>query len=161
MSLNQLRNVNFGVTHANATGSLGVGYTLFDSAGAITQARTTTGVYQISSGSGIYAANISFPDGFNGQILWDTASVFSKTYRAIEHYNVEENDPKVSEIHAMVSSITGSIQLLRDMTTGRWIIENNQMKFYKEDNVTLVATFDLYDDNGVPSMDPVFERVKV
>jgi hypothetical protein len=161
MPLFQLRNVNFGSRKANATGSLGVGYTLLDETGVVEQIRTTTGVYQLTSGSGMYAAYISFPSDFRGQILWDTGTAFNKVYYATEQYNVEENDPKIAETLAMVSSITGSIQLLRDMTAGRWIIENNQMKFYKEDNVTLVATFDLYDDTNVPTMDSVFERVKI
>jgi len=161
MTLSQLRNVNFGSNKANATGSLGVGYTLLDYAGSTVQARTTAGVYQLLSGSGIYAAYISFPDGFRGQVMWDTGTAFSKTYYAAEQYNVEENDPRVAQTHQMMMSVTGSIQFLRDMTAGRWIIENNQMKFYAEDNATLVAVFDLYDSAGVPSMDTVFERVKV
>lgn len=161
MSLLQVRNVNFGSRKSNATGSLGVGYTLVDNSGAEAQSRTTVGVYQILSGSGLYAANILFPDDFNGQVLWDTGVAFSKTYYAIEQYNVEENDPKVADTWQMVTTITGSIKLLRDMTAGRWIIENDQMKFYAEDNTTLVATFDLFDDVGSPTMDSVFERVKV
>lgn len=159
--LSQLRNVNFGSRKSNATGSSGVGYTLLDQTGVEEQPRTTSGVYQITSGSGIYAAYISFPEGFHGQVVWDTGAAFSRTYYATEQYNIEENDPRVGETWQMVSNITGSIQTLRDMTAGRWIIENNQMKFYKEDNVTLVATFDLYDDTNTPTMDSVFERVKV
>jgi hypothetical protein len=146
---------------SNATGSTGVGYTLIDQNGTEIQARTVSGVYQTTSGSGIYAAYIPFPDGFHGQVVWDTGTAFTRKYYATEQYNVEENDPRVGETLQMVSTVTGSIQLIRDMTTGRWILENNQMKFFKEDNVTLVATFDLYDDAGVPTMDSVFERVKV
>src|SRR5689334_16465801 len=114
MTLSQLRNVNFGSRKANATGSLGVGYTLLDQDGNTEQVRTTTGVYQITSGSGIYAAYISFPDGFHGQVVWDTGSAFERTYYASEQYNVEENDPRVGETLAMVSSVTGSIQYIRD-----------------------------------------------
>jgi hypothetical protein len=35
------------------------------------------------------------------------------------------------------------------------------MLFYKEDNATLIAEFNLLDDAGNPTMDAVFERVKV
>jgi len=50
------------------------------------------------------------------------------------------------------------IIFLKDMIGGRWLIENNQMKLYKDDNVTLVRTFDLKDINGDPSMKDVYER---
>ena len=48
-----------------------------------------------------------------------------------------------------------------DIQYGRWYINNNQMIFYKEDNVTEVARFNLFDDNGNPTMDAVFDRVKI
>ena len=35
------------------------------------------------------------------------------------------------------------------------------MIFFKEDNVTEVARFDLFDDAGNPTMDAVFERTRV
>jgi hypothetical protein len=147
MTLTQLRNVNFGRTKANATGSSGVGYSLLDSDGNIINPRTTSGVYQLISGSGIYAASITFPDAFHGQLLWDTGSTFTTTFYAVEQYNVEENNPNVDKIY--------------DISFGRWKIVGNQMQFFKEDNVTLVATFDLFDDLGNPTMDQVFERRKV
>ena len=50
MSLFQLRNVNFGKSKANATGTLGVGYTVYDATGTIVTSRTTSGVYQILTG---------------------------------------------------------------------------------------------------------------
>lgn len=163
MSLNQLRNCNFGKNMANAVGSTGVGYALLDTAGAIVSPRTTAGVYQLVPNSGLYAADISFPDDFNGQVLWDTGTFFAKTAYATEHYNVEENDPKVAGIMQVVTSITGSIQSLMDINYGRWKIDKttNRMLFYAADNVTLVATFDLFDDNGAPTFDGVFERRKV
>lgn len=60
MLLQQLRNVNFGRTRANATGSTGVGYTIMDVSGSVVSPRTTIGVYQLESGSGIYAAYVTF-----------------------------------------------------------------------------------------------------
>lgn len=161
MSIQQLRNVNFGRNRANATGSLGVGYTILDETGAITSARTTAGVYQIASGTGIYATYATFPDNFRGQIYWDTGTAFVTASFAVEQYNVEENNPLVDAIHTKVTQMSGTIGQLYDQSYGRWKIENDQMKFYKEDNVTLVATFDLFDDTGTPTMDAVFERRKV
>ena len=63
----------------------------------------------------------------------------------------------------MVNSTTGSIQSLFDINFGRWKIDKaaNQMLFYKPDNVTLIATFNLFDDTLTPVYDGVFERQKV
>lgn len=154
MPLDQLRNVNFGRNRANATGSTGVGYTLMDVSGSITSPRTTAGVYQLTSGSGLYAAYVSFPSDFRGQIMWDTGAAFVTASYAVEQYNVEENNPKVDDTLRVAGS-------LYDISYGRWKIVANQMLFYKDDNATLVAKFDLFDDTGNPTMDAVFERVKV
>ena len=178
-TLQQLRVCNFGRTKLNATGSLGVGYQLIDFAGAVVLPRTTAGVYQTAPG--IYSAYISFPDEFRGQILWDTGAIFPETYYASEQHNTEENLPDViydklniinDKIEIIDANVTGSVgdklALLQnkidyaiDMTAGRWKIENCQMIFYKEDNLTEVARFDLFDDQGNPSMDAVFDRRKV
>jgi hypothetical protein len=167
MPLTLLQNANFGRTRANATGSNGVGYTVLDTSGNVVIPRTSVGVYQLAPGSGVYAANVTYPDDFNGQILWDCPSVtgsygyiLSQSY-ATEEQNVQANDPKVADTWQMVNNVTGSIQSLVDISYGRWQIVNNQMLFYAPDNVTLVATFNLFDDSGAPSMDSVFQRVKV
>jgi hypothetical protein len=161
MSLDQLRNANFGKCAVNATGSTGVGYTLIDYAGTVTSPRTTAGVYQLASGSGIYAAYINFPDAWRGQVLWDTGTAFTTASYATEQYNYEENNPKVDAIDARTILMSGTLGQLYDIQFGRWHIVGNQMKFYKEDNATLIATFDLFDDVGAPSMDAVFQRKKV
>lgn len=121
--------------------------------------RTTTGVYEI--GMGIYAAYITFPDSFHGQVLWDTGTAFVTASYATEQYNVEENNPKIDTIDTKVTQMSGTIGQLYDIQYGRWRIVFNQMIFYKEDNSTVVATFNLYDDVGAPSMDAVFDRQKV
>jgi len=165
----QLRSVEFGKFRSGVTGSQGVNYALLDVNGTTVFGPTTAGVYELASGSGCYAADIAFPDGFHGSILWECPSV-TATYNgdsffltssfATEQYNVEENDPKVADTWAMVNYITGSVEALYDQAFGRWKIDKttNQMLFYAPDNVTLLATFNLFDDNGVPAFDGVFER---
>ena len=166
MSVTLLQSVNFGRQRANVTGSLGVGYTLLDTAGAIVQARTTTGVVQLQSGSGLYSANVVWPDNFNGQIMWDCpqitssfGTVLAPAYAA-EQYNVQANDPKVADTWNMVTGLTGSIQGLYDVAFGRWKIDKvaKTMTFYRPDNTTVVAVFKLYDDAGNPVYDGVYDR---
>jgi len=161
MSLTQLKTCNFGKSYANGTGSLGVGYTIYDEFGAIATPRSTTGVIQTISGSGVYFANVVFPDDFNGQIFWDTGSVFASIAYASEQYNYEENNPKIDDIYTKTLQISSSIESIKDIEYGRWKIQSNQMIFYKEDNATEVARFNLYNNVGAPTMDSVFERVKV
>lgn len=166
MSLLQLHNVTFGVSKANLTGSTGVGFTILSTVGAIVQSRTTAGVYQLISGSGIYAAYISFSDGFHGQVLWDTGE--TPPIYAAEQYNYEANNPKVDQIHIDTQFVTGalgaatsSIAFIRDMTEGRWQIVSDQMVFFKADNVTEVARFNLLDIDGIPTTTAPSQRVKV
>lgn len=148
MTLNLIQQANFGISRANLTGSSGVGYTLLDTVGNVVNSRTTVGVYQLATGSGIYAANVPYPDQFNGQILWDAPAVgiFSASWAA-EQQNFQENDPRIADLY--------------NISYGRWKISNNQMVFYKSDNATIVATFNLFDSSGNPTMDAVFDRQKV
>ena len=150
-----------GKSKANLTGSTGVGYALLNADGTTNQPRSTTGVYQLSSGSGLYAAQITFPDTFHGSVIWDTGEVTSSLGYATEQYNIEENDPKVADTWQMINDTTGSIQSLVDISYGRWKIVSNQMIFYKSDNVTEVVRFNLFDDSNNPTMDAVFDRQKV
>jgi hypothetical protein len=159
-----LQNVNFGRSKYDATGSLGVGYSLLGTDGTVVESRTTTGVYQTAPG--IYAAYVSFPDNFKGQILWDTGDHYFLTASyATEDYNgsaaVTIDTSKIDEIHTAVMSMSGTLNSVYDIQFGRWRIVNNQMIFYKDDNTTEVVRFDLFDDAGNPTMDAVFERVKV
>jgi len=55
------------------------------------------------------------------------------------------------------------IEYIKDLTEGRWLIDEatNQMVFYKADNTTEIARFDLKDISGNAASTNVFERVKV
>ena len=146
MSLSQLCNANMSRNRADATGSSGVGYTVLDTAGSVVTPRTTAGVYQLTAGSGLYAAYVSFPDSFHGQIMWDTGTAFPTASYAVEDFNYEARNPKIDGLY--------------DVAFGRWRIDKvtNTMTFYREDNLSVVATFSLFDDSGNPTFDGVFER---
>lgn len=167
MALAQLRTTNLGKTRANLTGSTGVGYTLVNTNESIYQARTTAGVYQLTSGSGIYSSLITFPDSFSGTILWDSGESGSNIVYAAEQYNTEENDgriyPMLQTVSGTLSAAATDIQFLVDIEGGRWKINTatNQMTFYKSDNVTVVATFNLKDETGAATSTAPYERVRV
>jgi hypothetical protein len=60
-------------------------------------------------------------------------------------------------------TLQDNVSLIKNIETGRWKLEKatNQMIFYADDNSTEVARFNLYDENGQPSLTDVFQRVKV
>jgi hypothetical protein len=152
----QLKSVNFGRALANATGSTGVGYTVFDETGAVVTPRTTVEVYQMLSGSGMYSSYVNFPNAFHGSITWDTGTAFPTVSYAIDEFNIEANDPNVL---STLNNITDSIKTLVDVAVGRWKIVNNQMIFYDVDNENNpIVVFNLYDSDGNPSSENVFER---
>lgn len=156
----QLRTSNFGRSKSNATGSTGVGYSVYDTVGSIITPRTTVGVYQLVSGSGVYAAFVQFNDSFRGSVVWDTGSAFPTASYAIEEYNYEANNPLVDQMYATQSMMSGTLGQLYDIEYGRWRIDaaTNKMIFYKADNSTVVAEFNLFDSVGTPTIDSVFDR---
>lgn len=89
------KSVNFGGVK---TGLSTVGYTLQNSDKSIAQGRTTSGITEISAGTGIYGGDISFSANFSGFILWDTGD--SSPYYAIENFDTRSyeasNAPQTS-----------------------------------------------------------------
>jgi len=141
MSITLVKNVNFG----SALGSLTtVGYRIFWLDGTLSGSRVTSGVGEIFDGTGIYSSSIYFSTDFSGSILWDTGGS-SPTY-ATEEYNPQPEQ----------------IEFIRNIEGGRWKINTstNKMTFYKDDNSTVVAAFDLKDSDGSGSSTSVFERVR-
>ena len=60
----------------------------------------------------------------------------------------------------LVQVAAADIDLVKEIETGRWKILNDQLILYKSDNVTEVARFDLFDRDGAPTEDHVFDRIK-
>ena len=51
------------------------------------------------------------------------------------------------------------LDFLYHVETGRWVVgSGNTMQFFKNDNTTVIATFDLYDSSGGATYQSVFER---
>ena len=134
-----VKNVNFGKGKAGLTS---VGYTLYDASGIIDVPRTIVGVYEMGTNTGIYVCNIPFPDDFVGSIFWDTGD--ATLLFATEEYNQLETN----------------VRNTNDMMSGRWKVDTHtkQMIFFKDDNYTEVARYDLFDDQGVKTIASPYER---
>lgn len=188
MSLSQLKTANFGKSRTGLTGT--VGFTLFNDDGTTNTSRTTSGIYEVAAGSGIYASFVQFPDDFRGSIYWDSGEVGSLLVHAIEQYNYEENNPNVDlvlstsynisssvqelsssivllgtsndSITTILTQVSGAVEFIKQIEGGRWIIDESvdQMIFYKDDNTTEIARFNLFDITGSATSTNVFERVR-
>ena len=66
-----------------------------------------------------------------------------------------------NECDSAVSQLDSALEFLKHIEGGRWKIINNQMLFYDEAGVVVVATFNLFDSDGNPTMENVAERVRV
>jgi len=62
-----------------------------------------------------------------------------------------------------IPTIEVDVSFIKDIEGGRWVRDGHQMIFYKDDNVTEVARFDLYKADGTlaEESDEVFERKRV
>jgi len=61
----------------------------------------------------------------------------------------------------VMRSIDENSEFIKDIEGGKWEIINNQMIFYKSDNTTEVARFNLFDKNGNPSEIDLYKRERV
>lgn len=70
---------------------------------------------------------------------------------------VESTVAKAVAITALQTDVT----FIKDVSGGKWLIETNQLKLYKADNTTPIATFNLKDAAGVASMKDVHARERI
>ena len=73
---------------------------------------------------------------------------------------LQDNDRYVLATNEL-GGIEESLTFLKDVGGGKWQIEDNQMVFYKADNVTEVMRFNLFNSAGVPAMKNLYKRERV
>jgi len=59
------------------------------------------------------------------------------------------------------AKVAVDVDMIRNIEGGKWEIINNQMVFYKADNTTEIARFNLFDNAGNPTQSNVFKRERV
>ena len=69
--------------------------------------------------------------------------------------------PDIVEFREEMDANSTKLAFLAAIEGGRWKIISNQMIFYKEDNITEVARFNLLDKDGQPAEKNVMERTRV
>lgn len=105
---------NFGA----ASGGLAtVGYKILHPDLTTQAARTTSGVSEVSSGSGIYTATVSYPNNFEGIILWDTGGGSPKY--AAESINPLDPGKMADEVRTMLRSLNTSLSAHLEKLLGK------------------------------------------
>jgi len=81
------------------------------------------------------------------------------TQIAVEVWAQENRGSKID----LIPQMAFDVEAIRDEVRGRWVIKNNQMRFYDEDfpQANLVAVYNLFDALGQPAESGVVERVPV
>lgn len=127
-------------------------YTVYNSDGSTYIARTNSGVVDFENGN--FGVSLIFNDAGGYLIVWD---IDSTTYTVSEEINIY-NYGSDSDIE----NIINTIQAVYDIEYGKWEIDENTIEliFYKPDNVTEIARFDLKDVLGNPAYINVFSRVR-
>lgn len=54
-----------------------------------------------------------------------------------------------------------SIGIIKKAALNDWIVSANQLKIFDDDDITPIATWDLFDNNGNPTMTNVYKGVRV
>ena len=101
-------------------------------------------------------------NGDSGKYYYEYSQGFDTGEYVIE-YTITDNDSEVYKQYEKltVGYLEEDIALIKDIESGVWEIKDNKMIFYKEDGVTEVIKFDLFDDKGKPSMETVFKRSRI
>jgi hypothetical protein len=114
--------------------------------------------YTITFEDGQYAVNLI---GANSNVA-DKVNVNQVSVRAANSAGLINQNP-ANDVWNHPSAITllANMEFVKDIEGGRWKIVANQMIFYKEDNVTEVARFNLKDAAGAATMNNPMERARV
>jgi len=108
---------------------------------------------------GGYPDSIDTIDDNISTITTDISSIESNI--ATITTDISTIDDNIATITTDISSIETDVEFVKDLTGGRWYINNNQLILYKSDNTSVVATFNLYDAAGLPTMTNVVDRQRV
>lgn len=122
MARTALRVVNFG---SGKGGLATVGYAIYGVDGAEVVARSTAGVVEIGTSTGIYSANVTLPD-YDAIVLWDTGEATPKyaTEEAqVQLGNIEEH---TGQIYKIYNSIKNQGEFMATLMNKMGLIEKNE-----------------------------------
>ena len=158
MNIDKGENIGLTLQLIKSDGSVEEGatvtYRIFDSTGTIEKVSVQSAVFNATTKSYIdtLILNGSWPNQTGGSylIIW-----------LVSNAGDDLNGTYTEDLQ--ISDFGEALNFLRDIEGGRWRIDIalSQMVFYKADNITEVARFDLLDASGAPVSENVLERRRV
>jgi hypothetical protein len=146
MSKNVLYIVNFG---SRKGGLSTIGYTIYNTDGTEYKARSTTGVVEIGTSTGIYCAPIEINENKDFVVLWDTGDIGVR-------YSVEEFKTQLNSIQEETDHIRLIWNSLRNQGEFQTMLadsinENKKAVASLEKHINSIKTLKLDDVNSVVS----------
>lgn len=146
MSYTRFKIASFGQLNS---GLATVGYALFNADGTTNGSRITSGILERGTGSGVYAATVTYPDSFIGEIRWDTGTVTPL-------YASEDINPSPFEkgqidmaqsvpLSNTVNTTGDSLHSSRVDAFGNWVLDRTAktLTLYEADGLAPAHTFSL------------------
>jgi len=112
------------------------------------------GVFKLAGWTQKYKTLSDFGAGIY-HYMWDSFDTIAKRSFIFAEYECTTPGSLGTDMDILVFGLAESIE------SGRWEIKNNQMIFYAPDGTTPMATYNLFDIAGVPTIENVTERVLV
>jgi len=116
-------------------------------------------------GDGFYKYGFT---AYTGSVDYAIRTDGGTSLSAHDRYQFAGNENFVDDIwnepladHTATGTFGQTINFIYDIQGGRWKVVDDQMIFYKDDNVTEIARFNLFDDDGVATTTTPFERSRV
>jgi hypothetical protein len=117
-----LKIVNFG---AGKGGLLTVGYTIYGVNGAIVATRSTTGVAEIGTSTGIYAADVIVPD-YDAIVLWDSGEASPRYATEDYQHQIQDIINNTGRIPNIFNSIKNINEFLATLMDKLGLIQKNE-----------------------------------
>ena len=146
-----LKIVNFG---SSKKGLATVGYTIYGVDGAEAIARATTGVNEIGTNTGIYAANIILPD-YDMVVLWDTGEATPAYATEDFQYQMTSIQNAVEPIQKIYNSIKNQGEFLSILMDRMGLLVKNEGLQKVSDKVDALAN---RDNVSLTNMEEAFNR---
>jgi hypothetical protein len=117
-----LKIVNFG---AGKGGLLTVGYTIYGVDGAVVASRSTVGVSEIGTSTGIYAADVIVPD-YDAIVLWDTGEATPRYATEDYQHQIQDIINNTGRIQNIFNSIKNINEFLATLMDKLGLIQKNE-----------------------------------
>lgn len=118
----KLRVVNFGTSKG---GLSTIGYTVYGPEGNVLNARSTSGVVEIGTATGIYAAKITLPD-YDAIVLWDTGEATPRYSTEDFQYQLTSIESAVEPIQKIYNSIRNQGDFLATLMDKLGLLQKNE-----------------------------------